>query len=184
METKVHIFRQVRILLLAATAAMFTGCSGLYDHEGAKVVQAAEDKALAEMRKNPEEYRENTVNFLASQCVLVLHDQPIDREAFLQAGYLEYTSKGRSLYMHFITFQPWISGIIKDRKGCWVRVPRFFNKNYVHYLVENVLLQNGVVRLQNEKGQAWPRYKVNNQTVEYRIVYFHDRVVFFMEVVD
>jgi hypothetical protein len=184
MEAKGCFFRQMRILLLVATAVIHTGCSlPLYDFEWERKRQAANDKAYEEFRKNPEEWRENTVNFLASQCVLVLQDQPIDGEAFLQAGYLEYTNKGRPLYKLLGEFQPWISGF-PDRKGCYVRQPKSFNKNYVHYLVENVLLQNGFVRLPNEKGQGWPRYKADNLTVEYSSIYWRDWVTFYLEDVD
>jgi hypothetical protein len=184
MEAKGYIFRQVRILLLVATAVNLTACSlPLYDFEWEKKRQAAIETAYAELKKNPEEWRENTVKFLASQCVLVLQDKPIDREAFLQAGYLEYTNKRRTRYKHFIEFQPWISGF-PDRKGCYVRQPKSFNKYYVQSLVEDVFLQNGFVRLPNEKGKGWPRYKADNLTVENRTGYFRDWVTFFVEIID
>jgi uncharacterized protein YceK len=166
MEAKGYFLGRVRILLLVATAAILTGCSTIDEIvESQKDVQAASDKAFAEWSKNREEWRDNTITFLVSQCILVLQDQPVDREAFLQAGYYEF-SADPAHYRHFIRFHELKRIIGGGPSDCRVTsIPRVMDESYVHSLVEKIFLQNGFVRLPAEKGRYRTRYKANNLTV-------------------
>jgi hypothetical protein len=194
MKAKGYILRQVRILLLVATAVTFTGCTTtvekfIFSEESFEELQAwdaARAKARAEWKKNPDEWTDNAATFLASQCVLVLQDQPVDRDAFLQAGYLEVTSKKNKhppYYKHLNLFKPYLPRP-ELPKGCYASIPNPLDSSRIDTLIENVLLQNGFVSIPLEKGQYLTRYKDNNVTVKYLTYYENGRLTFYLQVVD